>query len=210
MAVGVLDAPKTPATPAADWTHDPEQTPIPESLLAFFGAALLGAPVRFDPPTVEAAAEPLAVHALVGPTAWLDAYDCGPQCTALGYGDSPADPSIVHFEKQLWSENPIEPPDRVAPEDVALLTADAEYTHRDLLDAATAVVEEYALTSDDSVAVRTPLSWLGTVVAGVLAPLSVGAAIHVGDADEASAVVATDDEWSGRRIDPAAVYEGRT
>lgn len=40
------------------------------------------------------------------------------------YGDVPDDPEFAHFEGEMWSENPTNPPDRVAHDDIAHAAAD--------------------------------------------------------------------------------------
>lgn len=187
VAVGVVDGPKDPE-------GDRSIRPIPESLLAVFGAAALGAPVRLDPP-----AEP-DVRALVCPDHRRSDYTLAPGSKYLAYGGPPEDPTVAHFERELWSENPIQFPDPVDPDSVAVVDADGEYTHAALLSAAEGVVEAYGLTADDSVAIDTPLDDAGTLVAGVLAPLSVGGTITTGG--DAALVVGEGD--GENRIAPAA------
>ncbi|AQL41846.1 hypothetical protein BV210_03550 [Halorientalis sp. IM1011] len=145
--------------------------PTPQSLLAFFGAALLGAPVRFGlPPEADA-------RIVVGPVAAVESLTVDPGTKRVGYGDEPSDPDVIHFERDIWSENPTMPPDRVRPDQSALSTADETYTHEALLAAAERVVDERDLADGDAVAVRASLTRPGTLVAGVLAPLQVGASI---------------------------------
>jgi len=176
--VGVVDAPKHPDFDPETQRHRAGETPIPEVVFTFLGAALLGATVRFDPP------RDLEADALVGPAAWMDAYESGPTCTSIAYGGPPADPSTVHFETEVWSETPITPPETVEPDVSILATADHEYDHRTLLRAGEAFVDQETLTAEDSVAVAGPFSEPGTVVGGVLAPLLVGGTMVVGRANE--------------------------
>ena len=167
--VGVLDGPKEPES-----REDATGTPVPESLLALLGASGLGADVVFDPP-----AEP-DVRALVGPAAWLDSYDLPPGSKALAYGGPPDDPTVAHFERELWSENPIPFPEEVDPGATALRSGGTAYSHESLLAAARGVVAEFDLDEGSRVATETPLSTVGEVVAGVLAPLLAGGTITVG------------------------------
>lgn len=176
MTVGVVDGPKDPQSP-----DDREGTPVPESLLTLFGATLLGATVRFDPPI-----EP-DVRVLVGPAAWMDEYSLQPGSKALAFGGPPDDPTVAHFERELWSENPTRFPADVDPEAVALRTETDAFTHESLLDAARSVVAEHDIAGGDAVSIDAPLSDPGTVVAGVLAPVLAGGTITVGG--EASLVV---------------------
>jgi hypothetical protein len=143
--------------------------PEPEPVLSLFGVALLGATVRLDPPD-----DADGLKALVGPTDTLDEYDPGPGTRLVAYGPEPDDPAVSHFERDVWSENPTEPPDIVAPDDAMLATGEGSHTHRALLNAARAAVEAWDLTAEDAVAVRSSLAHPGTVAAGVVAPLLVG------------------------------------
>jgi hypothetical protein len=144
--------------------------PVPEPVLTLFGAALLGAPVRFldgDPDG--------DTRAVVVPTG-SEEVELPPGGQRVVYGDPPEDPSTSYFERDVWSQNPTEPPDPVAPDDVAL-RADGEHSHRDLLEAAEGVVGEWGLEPGESVAVRAPLTHPGTVAAGVVAPLLAGGTV---------------------------------
>jgi hypothetical protein len=108
----------------------------------------------------------------------------------------------------MWSENPTNPPDAVEPTDTALATADEQFSHGELLDACEGVVEDWDLDETDEVAIRAPLSDPGTVVAGVLAPIRVGATVLL-DRDQAGSVaVAAVDENAPEEtvIDPTSVF----
>lgn len=172
--VGIVDAPKHPDCDPATDPVERSGTPIPEVIVGLFGAALLGGVVRFDPP------DSFDGSALLGPAAWTDDYDVGPACTVLAYGGPPSDPSVVHFESEVWSETPIAPPESVSPDVPALATDDRTFSHATLLGAADDVVEEYGFDAGDAVVVDAPLARPGTVVAGVIAPLLAGATIQVG------------------------------
>ncbi|MFW5918013.1 MAG: hypothetical protein ACOCR0_00880, partial [Haloferacaceae archaeon] len=166
--VGVIDAPKDPDSEPTAPTGRAGETPISEVLFAFLGAASLGATVRFDPPGA------FESDALVGPAGWIAAYDPGPTGTTIAYGGPPADPEVVHFETEVWSETPIAPPETVDPETPVLAAGDRRYDHQTLLDAAGAFVDRHRLGPDDSVAVAGPLSEPGNVVGAILAPLLAG------------------------------------
>ena len=170
----------------------------PPPLTAFLGAGLLGATVTFDP------GRRVEARALVVPADRVADYDSGPGTQVLAYGDDPDETGVAHFEREVWSENPTMPPEAVAP-GTAFLAADGEtYTHRRLLTAADRVAREAGLTAADSVAVRAPLSDAGTVVGGVLAPLSVGGTILI-DRDRTGEVGVGRGVPEARTIDPAEV-----
>lgn len=146
----------------------------PAPAIAALGAAVDGAVVDLDPPGA------VGASVLVAPDAWLDRYEPGPGTKPIAFGGPPEDPVVAHFEREAWSENPLVPPGEVGPQDPAL-AADELYSHGDLLAASRRVVADHDLTTDDVVAIRAPLSDPGTVVAGLLAPMRVGATVVLGD-----------------------------
>jgi hypothetical protein len=143
-------------------------------------AALLGATVGFGPVALGE-----RTKALVAPTADLDGYDAGPRTRRVGYGSDPTDPSAAYFERDVWSENPTEPPDRVDPDDPLLRVEGRTYAHGEVLDAARAVAEEWALDPGEEVAVRSSFAHPGTVAAGLVAPVLAGAVVLLPGEDEA-------------------------
>ena len=174
-----------------------------QPLLTLFGTALLGGATRFGE------VDPAGVQALVSPAAEADAAGVPAGTHRVGYGAEPEDPAVAHFGRDVWSENPSFPPVERDPETPALATADATYSHRELIEAAERVVDEYDVTAEDSVAVRASLTHPGTVVAGVLAPLVAGGAVALDAPDgaraDATLAVESDssDETAGARSIPA-------
>lgn len=198
--LALVVGPKSPAPDDEPGVLGPAAAP----LLALFGGAAVGATVDVTPES------PVDARAIVAPDAWLDRYEAEPGCSRLAYGGPPEAADVAHFERELWSENPIEPPDEVSPE--AVVRIDGErYTHRALLDAASAVVADYSLAAGDSVGLDAPLTRPGAMVAGVLAPLTAGATIRpgvTGDADpgESLAYVVTGRAGGGEEtVTPASV-----
>jgi len=140
--------------------------PEPEAVHTFLGASLLGATVEFGPdPVVDA-------RVLAGPTGELGAYDLPAGGQRVGWGDPPADPSWMYFERDVWSENPAFPEPDISAETTLL----GDATHGDVVAAAEDVAAA-EFDESDEVAVRAPFSDPGTVVAGVVAPLIAGATI---------------------------------
>jgi hypothetical protein len=171
--------------------------PFPEPLLAFYGAALLGGVVRFGP-TPDVGDD---VRALVVPAVELDAFDAGPSTKRLAYGDAPDDPSVSYFERDVWSENPTEPPERVAPDDPLLWTGASTYTHGEVLESAGAAVAALGIEPGVTVAVDGSFADPGVVVAGLVAPLIAGATVSVGPDCSGDVVVDAETgalpEWFG-------------
>jgi len=178
-----------------------------DPLLGVLGAAQLGAPVALDP-SPDAA---VGGRVFVLPAAWVGEYGTEAGSSLLAYGGPPEDAEVVHFERERWSENPMQPPDPPAPGDDLL----AGYTHGDLVGAAVRVADEYGLGGDDRVALAAPLAGTGagvagTLAAGVLAPMLAGAsavatgpAVGVGPDDvEASLVVGAEGD-----VEPRAVLD---
>ena len=170
-----------------------------DPLLAILGGAMLGATVDLTPEGL------IGGRAVVMPSAWLDRYQVEPGCSRLAYGEQPPDADVAHWETQVWSENPIEPPDPVEADDQFLRVEGTTYTQDELLAAARTLAEEHQLESGDAVAVESPLSDAGTFVAGVLAPLSVGATILSGDPDRAVAYVVRSGRADEMVVDPASI-----
>lgn len=176
----------------------------PEPVLSFYGSALLGAPVSFDPPTDR----PVDARALVVPFDRVEDYEVPPGSQRVAFGAAPEDPSVAYFERDVWSENPTEPPDSVAPDDVLVRAAGAEYTHDDVLAAARRVVDDWGLTAADTVAVRASLSQPGTVVAGLVAPILAGGAILLPDEKSAGDYAVSDgDAPESGVVAPESVFE---
>ncbi|MFB6268592.1 MAG: hypothetical protein ABEH83_01515 [Halobacterium sp.] len=139
--------------------------PAPAAVHTFFGASLLGATVEFGPERV------VDARVLAGPTLELGEYDLPAGGQRVGWGEPPADPSWMYFERDVWSENPTFPEPSVTAETQVL----PEHTHGEVVTAAEAFAAEYG--EDDEVAVRAPLAHPGTVVAGLVAPLLAGASV---------------------------------
>ena len=158
--------------------------PAPEAVLTLYGAALLGAVVRFGPST-----DPGDVRALVVPASALDTHEVGPSTKPVVYGDVHEDPSVAFFERDVWSENPTMPPDAVAAGDDLLWTADAAHTHGKLVGAARTVVDHHGIDAGDDIAVAGSFADPGTVAAGLVAPILEGATISVGPAADGRLVV---------------------
>jgi len=180
---------------------DPDDEPgwideSPQALQAFLGAAIDGAVVDLDPVGV------VDATVLVAPADWIREYEWGPGLKPIAYGGPPDDPRIAHFEGESWSENPTRPPGQFGPGD-SVLAADELYSHGDLLAASRRVVADYDLSWDDRVALRAPVRDPGTLVAGLLAPMSVGASVLVGDGETGTVAVADGDAPEERVISPA-------
>lgn len=162
--------------------------PTAEPVLAFFGAALLGARTRFDPPAE------LDARAVVVPNEQVGAHSLPPGGRRVAYGGAPDDPTVAHFEQDVSSENPTFPPTNDDGDVPALETPDRTYSRRELLDAGERTAEQIGIVRGDAVAVRAPLAVPETVVAGLLAPLSVGATVLFPDEERVGDVaVATGD-----------------
>jgi acyl-CoA synthetase (AMP-forming)/AMP-acid ligase II len=192
---------------------DPE--PAPQPLLTLFGAACLGARVTFD-----TAAESRAV---LVPTDREGDVARRPERKVVVYGDAPDDPGVVHWERTVWSENPVRPPGERDAEEAVLDGAEprsagsrpraddgaeprsagnrtqsddtdaATYTHREVLTAATSVADAAGIGGELSVALRAPLTDPRTVVAGVVAPLVAGGTVVLPEGETDADVVVGDD-----------------
>lgn len=193
-----------------------EPDPLPEPLFTFFGAALQGATTTFTPTDA-------GVRAVVVPRSRESEFADVPGTKRVVYGGPPSDPTVARWEKAVWSENPAFPPTEVDPDATALVVpVDADsslgtvdtaennaYSHRTLLAAAESVADEAGLTAAAEVVVRGSVSDPGVAVAGVLAPLLVGATVvspMTADADADSDADTT--EGRGGSQGTIAVTEG--
>ncbi|MFC6862200.1 hypothetical protein ACFQGE_01850 [Halomicroarcula sp. GCM10025817] len=183
MRVAVVAGPKNPTdTDEPGYLRD-----SPDALLAFLAATLDGAVVDMDPPGA------VDTKALVAPANWLDRYELAPGTKALAYGGPSDDPTVAQFERELWSENPLQPPGEVGPDDDAL-AGDRTYTHGDLLTAAERIVADHGIDGETTVALRAPVTTAGGLVAGLLAPMHEGATVLLGGDGPADLAVAPDDD----------------
>ncbi len=145
---------------------------LPEPVLAFYGAAQLGAVTRFaetvtdDPP-----------RAVLAPVDRESEFDLPPGHRLAVHGGPPDDPATTHWEAEVWSENPAVHPVDVAGSDPALVADDRTYTHAELLSGAARVAADADLGPGDEMVVRGSLADPEVVVAGLLAPILVGATI---------------------------------
>lgn len=155
--------------------------PRPEPVAALLGAALLGAVTRFDARTPEA-------RVVVASRSREGEVDLPPGGRLVVYGDPPSSSTVFYWERDVWSENPAFPSGDVSSENPALAVDGGAYSHETLLSAARRTAATVDLDDDDAVAVRAPLSHPGVVVAGVLAPLSVGAAVLFPDGESVGTV----------------------
>jgi hypothetical protein len=190
MGVAVVVGPKNPTdddTPG--YLRD-----APDSLLAILSATLDGAVADLDP------SNHIEATALVAPAAWLDRYDLAPGTKALAYGGPSDDPTVAGFERELWSENPLQPPGELSPDDDAVADADGSYTHGELLDMSARVAEEYDIDAETAVALRAPVTSAGAFAAGVLAPMRAGATVVFGPDVAGDVAVATEDDVPEKRV----------
>jgi len=188
--VAIVVGPKNPA----DGDEPGYLRDCPDGLLALLSATLDGATAVLDPPA------DIESTALVAPAAWLDRYELAPGTKALAYGGPSDDPTVAGFERELWSENPLQPPGEVGPDDDALQDADGSYSHSELLAASERVVDEHDIDEETTVALRAPVTTAGTVVAGLLAPMRAGATVRFGDDGASDIAVATGEDVPENRV----------
>jgi len=173
----------------------------PEAVLTLYGAACVGGVVRFDAES-DWADPP---RALVVPPDGLGADAIAPPTTPVVYGEPSADPTVASFGRDVWSQNPTVPPEDVDPADGLLETDRQVYTHREVLDAAAAVVDGHGVDADTAVAVDPDASLAspGIVVAGLVAPILAGGTVAIGPAATGDLVVGPEAD-----LDAAAVLGG--
>ncbi|WP_435115439.1 hypothetical protein [Halolamina sp. C58] len=182
--------------------------PVPDlpPVLAFLGAAQLGAATRFDPEAGSEAGDRL----LLVPAAEQAAYDPDAGSKLAVFGAEADDPETIDWEESVWSENPAFPPTDIDPGTPLLVAGERTVSHGDALAAASEVADLRGLDADSRVVLRASLAEPGAVVAGLLAPLLVdGCAVLVDPAADGEArgefAVAAGDAPEPTRIAPEDV-----
>jgi len=151
---------------------------VPEPVLSFYGAAQLGAVTRFG---ADGDAPP---RVAVAPAAREREVDLPPGHSLAVYGDPPDDPSVTHWETEVWSENPAVHPVAVDGGDPLFAAADRTYTHAETLEAAATVVDDAGIGPGTEVVLRGPPTDPAVVVAGIVAPILAGATIVLPDGSD--------------------------
>ncbi|WP_336025271.1 acetyl-CoA synthetase [Halobellus salinisoli] len=147
-------------------------TSLPEPVLAFFGAAQLGAVTRFSD---EIDGSPPRV--VVAPAEREDEFDLPPGHRLVVYGDRPESATTTHWETEVWSENPAVHPVDVDGSDPLLAAEGGEITHAEALSRASGVVDDSGLGPGVEGVVRGSLSESEAVVSGLLAPILAGGTV---------------------------------
>jgi hypothetical protein len=149
---------------------------VPEPVLTFYGAAQLGAVTRFG-----TGVEGTPPRVAVAPATRESAFDLPPGHHLAVYGDPPADPSVTHWEAEVWSENPAVHPVAVEGSDPLLAAENRIYTHDEVVAAAADVVADADIDPGTEVVLRGPLTDPAVVIAGVVAPILAGSTIVLPD-----------------------------
>jgi len=192
---------------AADRTVAVAPVPALAPVLAFLGAAQLGAATRFDPAAGVEAGDRL----LLVPGAEQAAYDPGPGTKLAVFGGDADAADTIDWEESVWSENPAFPPTTVDFETPLLVDGDRSVSHGDALAAAAEVADVRGLDGDSRVVLRSSLATPGAVVAGLLAPLLVGGCAVLSDpaatagAPRGDLAVTSEEAPEPGRIDPEDV-----
>lgn len=143
-----------------------------DPLQAILGGTLLGATVAVNPGTIDA-------RVLVTPAGWQTSFDLPAGCSVLAYGGPPTAPQVAHFESERWSQNPIEPPEQIEADMLAVRFGDDTWTHGQLLEGVASVQDTVQLDASNTVGLVAPIRDPASLVAGILAPLAVGATVSV-------------------------------
>jgi len=189
VVVGPKSASDESGTGSVD-TADPSFGTVDaaDPLLAVLGGTLLGATVDVTPDS------PVDAPAVVYPADVP--VETTPGCSPVAYGGPPDEPAVHHFERELWGENPVEPPEPVDTVDDALRADSETFSHETLLAATADVVDRYDLDGNDRVLLAAPITEPGAFVAGVLAPLSVGATTLVPDPESGDSATSGESDGS--------------
>lgn len=170
--------------------------PTGHPVFAFYAAALLGATAWIGAP------QRVNAHVAVAPTAQVGSYELPEGAARVGFGDTPDQDEIMHFEKAIWKTDGDHPDPSVLPGTKAITDGEREYSHRTLLNAAKDVAER--LDRDTTVSVRASLDDPRAFAGGVIAPLLVGGTIRFPNtqAEPSGDVAITDDHAPEPRAIP--------
>lgn len=156
----------------------PTSGPVPQVATGLFGTALLGASAVVASADAVLDGQRVESTALLAPGDVAGRVATAAGCSVLGYGDAPTQATVAHYDRELWSENPTEPPGDADPDATALVADGDAYTHRELLDWTRDVRQQRGYDADttiDAGAWTTPASLVETL----LAPLSAGATVRL-------------------------------
>jgi len=175
-------------------------------LLAACGAALLAAVVRFEPRDGDSHPGGNAPAARLFQADREPDADPPPGTAWIAYDGEPSTAGGVHWEAELWSENPAAPPSPAEPSDPLLAAGGRTHSHGAVLAAARSTAEAAGITAEDRVVVRGSLADPRVVAAGIVAPLVVGGAVAFpagdGDGDGGTDPDPDPDPAAGRNAEP--------
>mgnify|MGYP005852270887 CR=1 FL=1 len=145
------------------------------TVVAFLGAARLGASVRFDPIAGVDAGD----RVVLAPVEDEPGINPDPGTSLAVFGGPPERPETTHWEAELWSENPGTPPSAVGPDDPVVRPpgGEAAVSHRSLLGTATEARAAHGIGEETRVVLRAALAEADAVAIGVVAPLSCGGTV---------------------------------
>lgn len=143
--------------------------------LAILGGSLNGATIHLDPP------RDVDAKLLVAPGDQIAAYDLPPGAQRVAHSGSVDDPSVHALVEGVWSENPTFPRDRVFVASSSLRDRDGRTDHASILERVETLLDDEPLTAGMEVVVRSQFDHTGAVLAGLFAPLLVGATIRLVD-----------------------------
>ncbi|WP_144903048.1 AMP-binding protein [Halobellus captivus] len=144
----------------------------PEPVLAFFGAAQLGAVTRFAD-DIDAAPP----RVVVAPVDREAEFDLPPGHRLVVYGDRPDAVTTTHWETEVWSENPAVHPVDVDGSDPLLVDTEREITHAGALSTAAGILADEDLAPGVERVVPGSIADLDVAVPGLLAPILAGGTI---------------------------------
>jgi hypothetical protein len=144
--------------------------PTGHPVFAFYATALLGGTTWIGAP------QRVNAHVAIAPSTQVGEYELPDGAARIGFGETPTDDEIIHFEKAIWKIDDDNPNPGVLPGTKVITDGEWEYSHRNLLEAARDVAER--LDRDTTVSVRAPLDNPRAFAGGVIAPLLVGGTIR--------------------------------
>jgi hypothetical protein len=144
--------------------------PTGHPVFGFYAGALLGATVWIGAP------RRVNARAVIAPTATVGEYELPGGAARIGFGETPDDDDVMHFERAIWKADADDQTPNVLAGTKVLTDGEREYSHRAVLDAAEEIADR--LDPDTTVSVRVGMDDPRTIASAIVAPLLVGGTIR--------------------------------
>jgi acyl-CoA synthetase (AMP-forming)/AMP-acid ligase II len=170
---------------------------LPEPILAFLGAAHLGAVTTFG---VVSEMDDSRAAVINSDSDIADMPFSNRQEVAV-YDGKPTVSRHTHWESEVWSENPAVHPVAVQGGDGLFQDTNSVVSHGSVIQRATQIGSTVSMKAGKKVLLSGSLQCTGVVVSGIIAPLLSGATIVIGGERADADFIVTNQEPRPRRIE---------